>query len=443
MGWVGGENQTAGYPALHDPEATDPEATDPGLGIQPFVSVPEQAVGPDLGALAEPDDIGPNGAVPPETQDSGWLPPDEPAVRRSRWRRARSGTESQDDWTDWAEDIPDPEHRAIRKVPLISLAVLVVLVLVAGIGAAGYLQAKNDLNDIRRLGNPFASIPPRLRPRPPTGPAAQGTTFLVVGLDTGSGDAGNSAGGTLDALMLVRLMADGAGAYVVSIPRDSWVPIPAHHNGKVDSAFTLGGAALTIRTVEHLTNVRIDHFAIIDWTGVRDVTDALGGVTVSIPVKTHDPGSAITWMPGKLHLNGSQVLQYVRPSGSTASADVGDEARQQEYLRAMFQQARQGGTLANPLRAVAVLNALPGAISLDNTLSDSQLLQLAESLRGMSMSQVVFGAAPSLGTGSSAGQSIVRLNNSVGRGFWRAFEYDSLPAFMQQHGLNQLGAPSR
>ncbi len=369
-----------------------------------------------------------------------------PARPRAAAGRPRAGIEAQDDWGDLTADLPGPSHghglKIVRKVPLISVAVLVVLVLVAGIGAAAYLQARHDLNSIRRLGNPFASIPARLRAPLPTGPAAKDLTFLVVGVGTRSAAAGNSASGIADALMLVHLIAGGKGAYVVSIPRDSWVPIPAHHKGKAGSAYALGGAALTIRTVEHLTNVRIDHFAIIDWTGFRGVTDALGGVTVNIPVTTHDPGSPVTWTAGRHHLDGAQALLYVRGWGSAASADISDEARQQNYLRAMFQQARRAATLANPLRAVSVLNALPGAVSLDNTLSDSQLLHLADSLRGMSMSQVVFATAPSLGTGSAAGQSIVRLNKSVGQGFWHAFEYDSLPAFMQQHGLHQLGAAS-
>ncbi len=470
VGGQGTDNQTAGYPALHDPEATDP-----GLGIQPLAAAADQTAGPVSAPVpsAEPDNIQRNGVVPAEQQGFGGPAPDEPAVRWPR-RRARSGIEARDDWAGWAEDFPDsghgpeypvarwprwrrarggikaqddwaeelagPEVQIVRKVPLISIAVLVVLVLVAGIAAAGYLRAKNDLNGIRRLGNPFASIPPRLRPPPPTGAAAKGLTFLVVGLDTRSAAAGNSASGIVDALMLVRLIPGGTAAYVVSVPRDSWVPIPAHRNGKVDSAYALGGAALTIRTVERLTNVRIDHFAMIDWTGIPDVTDALGGVTVRFPVSTHDPARPVTWTAG-LHLDGAQALQYIRPSGSAASADLGDEARLQEYLRALFQQARRGGTLANPLRAVSVLNALPGAVSLDNTLNDSQLLHLAQSLRGMRTSQVVFAAAPSLGTGSAAGQSIVRLNHSVGQGFWHAFDYDSLPAFMQQHGLKQLGPP--
>jgi anionic cell wall polymer biosynthesis LytR-Cps2A-Psr (LCP) family protein len=67
--------------------------------------------------------------------------------------------------------------------------------------------------------------------------------------------------------MLVHLIAGGRRAYVVSIPPDVQVPIPGHGDGKIGSAYSDGGSALTIQTVEQLTNVRVDHFAMIDWAG--------------------------------------------------------------------------------------------------------------------------------------------------------------------------------
>jgi LCP family protein required for cell wall assembly len=411
---AGTEQPPVGYPGTDDPDATDP-----GVAIPPVSAGVTPAPDPGGPELSLPALDGPDAHVPPQDEESSLWPPPEPPSLASRWRAA-------------------------RKVLLISLAVLVVLI--AGIAAVLYLEARHDLSSMRRLGDPFASIPPAVRAPRPTGPAAKDVTFLVGGLDSGAlaptpaQAAGSTARGRTDTLMLVHLIAGGRGAYVVSIPRDSWVPIPGHRHGKVSSAYALGGPALTIRTVEHLTNVRIDHFAIISWVNFRSVTDALGGVTVTVPVTTYDPANQVTWTAGSHHLNGTQALLYVRDRHGLASADFGNEQRQQNYLRAMFQQVRRAGTLANPLKAGSVMHALSGAVSVDSTLSVSDMLHLALSLRGLSMSRAVFAAAPYLGTGTAGGQSVVRLNKSIGPGFWHAFEYDSLPAFVQQHGLHPLGA---
>ena len=361
-------------------------------------------------------------SVYPETGMSpggprGWDPG--PPRRRSRWRRARTAM-------------------------LAGAAVLIVLV--AGIGAVTYLVARHDLSSMRRIPDPFAAIPPAARPPQPTGPAAKDVTFLVGGLDTRSAApttgkrAVSSARGRTDTLMLVHLVAGGRAAYVVSIPRDSWVPIPGHGDGKVNWAYIFGGPTLAIRTVEHLTHVRINHFAIIDWDGFRAVTNALGGVTVTIPATSYDPANQVTWTAGTHHLSGTQALLYMRDRYGLASGDFDRERRQQNYLRAMFTQVRRAGTLSNPLRAGSVMRALANAVSVDSTLSDSEMLHLALSMRGLSLSRIVFATVPRLGTGSVHGQSTVQLNQAAGRGFWHAFEYDSLPAYMRAHALSRLGA---
>jgi LCP family protein required for cell wall assembly len=334
--------------------------------------------------------------------------------------------------------------RRARKVLLIGVAALAVLIV--GTGTAAYLVARHDLSSMRRIGNPFASIPASQRPPLPTGPAAKDVTFLIGGLDTQSPVpatgtyAASSMRGRTDTLMLVHLIAGGRGAYAVSIPPDSWVPIPGHGAGKANRAYAVGGPALTIRTIERLTNVRVDHFAIIAWDGFRAVTNALGGVTVNVPVTTYDPASRVTWTAGSHHLDGTQALLYVKDRHGPPNGDVPVEQRQQEYLRAMFQQLRQAGTLANPLSAGSVMHALTSAVSVDSTLTVTAMLHLALSMRGLDTSRIVFATAPYLGTGTAHGQSVVRLNQSVGRPFWHAFEYDSLPAFLHKHHLHRFGA---
>ncbi len=339
-----------------------------------------------------------------------------------------------------------PRRRG-RKVVLTGLAVLVLLI--AGTGTAAYLVARHDLGSMRRIGNPFVSIPPSARAPLPTGPAANDVTFLVGGLDTQSATAttGNDATSSVrapsDTLMLVHLIAGDRGAYVVSIPPDVRVPIPGHGDAKIGSAYSDGGSALTIQTVEQLTNVRIDHFAMIDWAGFRALTDALGGVTVKIPVATSDPAAGVTWTAGAHLLDGTQALDYVMDHSGPGGGAVASGQRQQAYLRAVFQQLRRTGTLADPLSASSVIHALTSAVSVDSTLSVGAMLHLAFSLRGLSTSRIVFATAPYVVTPAGRGRSVVRLNHAIGGGFWHAFEYDSLPAFMQAHGAGGSGAPAR
>ena len=435
-GWRPAADPETGWRPAADPEtgwlpAADPETGRPPAGYQRTL-LPRPAASPEAPPAGP---AGPRGWDPDPPQRPPWRLPLRPAGRpaeRPAERPARHLVRRPSRW------------RRARKALLLGATVLVVLL--AGAGTATYLVARHDLSSMRRIPDPFAAIPAAGRPPLPTGPAAGDVTFLVGGLDTRSAvpttgaHAAASATGRTDTLMLVHLLAGGRGAYVVSIPRDSWVPIPGHGDGKINWAYAFGGPTLAIRTVERLTHVRINHFAIIDWSGFRAVTNALGGVTVHIPATSYDPANQVTWTAGTHHLDGAQALLYVRDRYGLATGDFDRELRQQNYLRAMFSQVRRAGMLSNPLRAGSLARALSSAVSVDSTLSDSDMLHLALSLRGLNLSRIVFGTTPYTGTGTADGQSIVRLNQAVRRGFWHAFEYDSLPAYLRAHGLGRLGA---
>lgn len=335
-------------------------------------------------------------------------------------------------------------RRRRRKLMMIAAAVLAVLV--TGTVLAAYVVTTSYLGSVRRISDPFRSIPAAQRPLRPAGAAGHDVTFLVGGVDTRSPvpttgtQAQSSHRGRTDTLMLVHLIAGGRGAYVVSIPRDSWVPIPGYGYGKVNWAYYFGGPALAVRTVEQLTRVRIDHVAIIDWAGFRDVTNALGGVTVQIPVTSYDPANHVRWTAGTHHLDGAQALLYVRDRYGLPGGDFDRERRQQNFLRAVFVKVHQELSLTNPLQTASVLRALSRAVSVDGTLSDTSIVRLALSLHRLSTGNIVFATVPHLGTGWAGSQSIVRLNWSLDRSFWHAFEYDSLPAFVHGHRLQQLAS---
>jgi len=332
----------------------------------------------------------------------------------------------------------------LRRYLLLSAGVLGLGLL--GSGLALYLVARSDLNSFRTIKNPFAAIPAAGRPPVPPGALSQDVTFLVGGVDTRSPvpttgkQAQSDARGRTDTLMMVHLLSGGRGAYVVSIPRDSWVPIPGQGMGKVNWAYYFGGQTLAIRTVEQLTDVRINHVAVIDWDGFKDLTNDLGGVNVDIPVSSYDPANHIHWTKGIHHLNGTQALLYVRDRYGLTDGDFGREARQQNFLRAVFEKLHDSVSLTSPLHMASLVRDLSQAVSVDDTLSDSNIEHLLLDMRNLSTSNITFATVPYFGTGQAGSQSVVNLDPALDQGFWHAFEYDTLPAFMQEEGLKPLGA---
>jgi LCP family protein required for cell wall assembly len=369
--------------------------------------------------------VQPWGAETPSEEQAAVLPgspKDEGsngAGRRSRWRRA-------------------------RRYLLLGLVVLVVVLTGGGLGL--YLIANSTLDSFRRIQDPFASIPAAERPPAPAGALSADVTFLVGGVDTRSPvpttgrQAQSDERGRTDALMMVHLIAGGRGAYVVSIPRDSWVPIPGYGMGKVNWAYYFGGQTLAVRTIEQLTHVRIDHVGIIDWAGFRTLTNDVGGVTVDIPVTSYDPANHVTWTAGTHHLDGAQALLYVRDRYGLSDGDFGREDRQQNFLRAIFWKLHDEVRPTNPFHVASLVHDLSQAISVDTTLSNSGMEHLLLSMRGLSGGNINFATVPYSGTGQVGSQSVVKLDPSLDQGFWHAFEYDTLPAFMQAHGLQPLGA---
>jgi len=343
-------------------------------------------------------------------------------------------------------DGPGRRSRWRRVWRYLLLCLIVVMVVLVGGGLGVYLIASNTLNSFRRINDPFASIPAAQRPPVPPGALGKDVTFLIGGLDTRSAvpttgrQAQSDARGRTDTLMLVHLIAGGRGTYAVSIPRDSWVRIPGYGMGKVNWSYYFGGQTLAVRTVEQLTHVRIDHVAVIDWAGFRDLTNALGGVTVDIPVTSHDPANRVTWTKGIHHLDGAQALLYVRDRYGLSNGDFGREARQQNFLRAVFWKLHDEVRPTDPLHVFSLVRNLSRAISVDNTLSNSDMEHLLLNMRGPNGSNIVFATVPYSGTGQVGSQSVVKLDPSLDQGFWHAFEYDTLPAFMQAHGLQSLGA---
>ena len=319
-------------------------------------------------------------------------------------------------------------RRTLRRV-LISLGVLALVVgLVAG-GGLWYVSNRYAGN-IDRIPDVFSGLEEETRPAPAT-PAREAAdepvTFLLVGSDTRSETApGEVPAGRSDAIMLARFTADRQHAQVISIPRDSWVDIPGHGMNKINASYSFGGPTLLISTVEQLTQVRIDHYVTIDFDGLIQVTDDLGGVDVVVAETTTNEG--VTFSAGLNHLDGEQARWYLAQRYGLPGGDFDRVRRQQQYLQAMFGKLFSSSTFTDPGRLDAALLTVTSAVTIDDTLGNAELLGLAYSMRNLRPEAVDFFTAPVLGTGTEGPASVVYLDDVAGERMWTYLQTDSLAA---------------
>ena len=317
-------------------------------------------------------------------------------------------------------------HRVVRRV-LIGIGVLMlVLALVVG-GGAWYLTDRYAGN-IDRVADVFDDLDEETRPAPAT-PAQETseepTTFLLVGSDTRvAAEEGEDPSGRSDAIMIARFSGDRQHAQLISIPRDSWVDIPGRGMNKINAAYAFGGPSLLIQTVEQLTQVRIDHYLAIDFDGLIQVTDDLGGVDVVVAETTSN--GPYTFPAGVNQLNGDEARWYLGQRYGLPGGDFDRVKRQQQYLRAMFGKLFTSDTFTDPGRLDGAMRAVTSAVSVDDTLSDTDLLGFALSLRNVRPADVDFFTAPVLGTGMEGPASVVYLDSTTGERMWAYLRNDSL-----------------
>lgn len=332
-----------------------------------------------------------------------------------------------------------PRRRRRRRRVLVAVAAGVVLLLVVGAGGAWYLTSRYAGN-LERV-DAFAGLDESQRPAAPTvGASGEAPlTFLVVGSDTRADvPAGETPGGLSDVMMLVRVTGDRQHAQVVSLPRDSWVPIPGHGMAKLNAAYAYGGPSLLVQTVEELTGVRIDHYAAIDFAGFVRMTDALGGVDVQVAETTTN--GPYTYQAGMNHLDGEEALFYVRQRYGLPGGDFDRVKRQQQYLRSVFGSLAQQNVLADMGALDGFMLALTDAMAVDEGLSTGALLDLAIDLRGLRSEGLTFLTAPVAGTGREGAQSVVYLEQARSEQLWDYLRTDALQAHAAEFSLDALPA---
>jgi LCP family protein required for cell wall assembly len=313
-----------------------------------------------------------------------------------------------------AETGPEPRkprssrRRRVRKVLLISAVVLTLIIGFGLVGIGLYIHAIES--GVKRV-DAFDDIPSASRPPK----VAQGAlNMLILGSD--SRDPNEFSGSRTDTIILAHIPADRASAQLISIPRDTWLHVPASKDGKrrgqeakINAAFAFGGVPLMVQTVETYTGVRIDHVVLVDFSGFREIIDALDGVDIVVDQSftSHTslrPDGIRQFARGKQHMDGATALDYARERKSFSDGDFARIKHQQQMIKAVLDRAASAGLLTNPPRLNAFVKATANAVTVDETLS---LLDMSTDLRHLRGGNLGFYTSPSKGTGMVGTESVV------------------------------------
>jgi LCP family protein required for cell wall assembly len=285
-----------------------------------------------------------------------------------------------------------------------------VAVIVLGAGVAGwavYVKLDGNITPDEAAAAELA----RYAKERPTSLVKGAQNVLLIGSDSRSGDGNDEYGrdsGTerSDTTILLHLAAGRRSATAVSLPRDLMVDVPGCRQPDgtrteptfvmFNYAFQAGGSACTIRTVEKLTGVRIDHHVVVDFSGFKDMVDAVDGVQVCLSEPISDKAARLRLPAGKVTLDGEQALGYVRARKSLGNgSDTGRMDRQQRFLGALVNKVQSNDVLLNPVKLYPVLDAATSSLTTDPDLASLRgLYELVRDLGDIPTEHVQFLTVP-------------------------------------------------
>jgi LCP family protein required for cell wall assembly len=353
---TGGASASPGG-ASASPGAADPTEKLPARAGRPGTAQPGGTVRPDR-------TVRPAGAARAGGAEPVW--PSQPPARSAPGGGAPAGPAG-------------PGHRWLRPRRIVAiLCALLALVIVAVAGTYFYLSSQL----IRR--NVLVNYPGRPAP-------AAGQNWLIAGSDSRQGltakeerqlATGHDIGGhRSDTVMILHIPSNGGPSVLISLPRDSYVPIPGYGDNKLNAAYSFGGPKLLAKTVQNVTGLRIEHYMGIGFGGFVGVVNAVGGVRMCLKAPLYDQASGARLKKGCQTLNGGQALAYVRTRHNFSDQDLQRVQDQRLFMRALLTKMTSTGVILNPFAAIPAALGAADTLTVDQGTSLYQLVKVAFALR--------------------------------------------------------------
>jgi len=297
---------------------------------------------------------------------------------------------------------PAPQRRRAPRI-VAWTAIALAVVLVGGILAAYtvYRDVFGKIRHVRVTG---------LGTRPPG--YDRSLNILVIGSDTRSGPnakfGAHITGQRSDTVLVLHLSPGLRRAVVMSVPRDSVVPVlscPAAPGApgqaaapgqveQINATFSAGGAGCLWKTIEQTTGIRLDHFMELNFTGFERVVNDLGGVRICLPYPIHDRRSKLRLSAGVHHVMGPAALAYWRVRYIGQGSDLQRIQRDQYLMASVAQKVKRTNLLGDPARVFKMVSDIASALTTDAGLTQSAMIALAARLRTMSLRAVHFVQVP-------------------------------------------------
>lgn len=330
---------------------------------------------------------------------------------------------------------PEPTNNPRRRRPRwqkVALITFLVLALLGGGGMiAGGLYLRSVESGIERV-DAFAGVPEESRPQV----VAQGAMNIMI-LGSDSRDPENNSGSRADTIILAHLPKDRSSAQLISIPRDTWTHVPRDQgrggrDAKINAAYAWGGVPLMVQTVEKFTGVRVDHVAMVDFAGFKEIVDALGGIEITVEkgfTSKHslNPDGRREFVAGKQTMDGAAALDFARERYAFADGDFTRIKHQQQVIKAILDKAASGGTLASPTKLNSFVRATADAVAVDESMS---LLDLAMEMRHLRSGNLGFFTCPTTGTGRIGNESVVLADKAKADRLFDAVRRDAVPEIL-------------
>lgn len=329
-------------------------------------------------------------------------------------------------------------RRGRRRLVRILLAVCGVLVVVAGAGASAAALLAHRFEHAVTRANLLAPAA-RAEAPGPHAPVAGPLNFLVIGSDLRTDDP--NEGQRSDTIIIAHVPRTMDRLDLVSIPRDLWVDIPADptvrfggDSDKINAAFEYGGAGaggtqLLSQTLTDLVGIRFDGAVVVDFSGLTQTVDLLGGVRMCVDTRIVSIHTHAVFEPGCRMMTGAQALDYLRQRYGLSDGDFGRQQHQQEFLKALLAQARSSGALTNPVRLDALLQSIGRSLTVDT--GATSLTDLIFALRGLGPDDLTGFRLP-FTLDTVGDQSVVRATDEAD-GLYRALRTDDLQGWADEH----------